>query len=93
VNAANERGCYCGLWETDPGHMESQGLPRGFCGFCDTCGRPGHMRHFPGASPYTGAWCDKHYQMTAWLHPMGFYARFLYGGIAVLGVILWWALR
>jgi hypothetical protein len=39
---ANRRGCYCGLWDTDPQFLEGQGIPRGYCGLCQTCGRPGH---------------------------------------------------
>lgn len=93
LDAANERGCYCGLWEKDPSHFEAEGLPRGFCGKCQTCGRPGHTRHFPGSVPSTGCWCDSHYRLISFIHPMGFNAKFLYGGVVVLGVILWWVLR
>jgi hypothetical protein len=45
----NERGCYCGIWEKNPAHFESEGIPRGYCGLCEKCGRPGHTRQFPGA--------------------------------------------
>jgi len=31
----------------------------GFCGTCEECNEPGHIQHFPGPVPYTGAWCDK----------------------------------
>jgi len=65
-----DRGCYCGLWDRDPAALESRGVPRGFCGHCQTCGQPGHTRHFPGGVPFTGCWCDKHYQRLAWLHPL-----------------------
>jgi len=49
--STNEKGdCYCCLWETDPQIFIDQGVPEGYCGFCDTivkgkvCGKPGHMR-------------------------------------------------
>ena len=42
------RKCYC-----QPGASH--------CGKCQVCGRPGHVCHFPGPLPYTGAWCDAHY--------------------------------
>ncbi len=57
------RGCYCAiLKEKAPELLESRGLPPGFCGICEKCGAPGHICHFPGAVPYTGAWCDRHYR-------------------------------
>src|SRR5690242_9745416 len=69
------RGCYCGVWETSPQTYETLGYPRGFCGICERCGQPGHTRHFPGAVPYTGSWCDYHYWMLFWTDlrsPFGF---------------------
>ena len=35
-------------------------IPMGYCGLCDVCGEPGHMRAHP-KSPTTGAWCDNHW--------------------------------
>jgi hypothetical protein len=35
-----------------------QGIPEGFCGICEVCGKPGHAQHYPGSVPYTGAWCE-----------------------------------
>ena len=67
---AKDRGCYCDLWNRDPATLESRGVPRGFCGHCQTCGQPGHTRHFPGGVPFTGCWCDKHYRRLSWLHPL-----------------------
>jgi hypothetical protein len=63
---ARRRGCYCELWDTDSQVYESRGLPRGYCGFCERCGQPGHVRHFPGSVPYTGSWCDAHYRRLVW---------------------------
>ena len=59
---AKARGCYCGLWDKEPGFLREQGLPEGFCGKCETCGKPGHTQHFPGPVPYTGSWCESHYR-------------------------------
>ena len=51
--------CYCDLWTTNPEHLQEQGLPPGFCGFCDVCGEPGHtIAH--SNRPTTGAWCEEH---------------------------------
>jgi|ERR1051326_2401842 hypothetical protein len=25
---------------------------------CELCGNPGQLRHYPGAVPYTGVWCN-----------------------------------
>ena len=65
----NKRGCYCGLWEKNPAFYETRGVPRGYCGFCMKCGKPGHTRHFPGAVPFTGCWCDFHYRVASIIHP------------------------
>lgn len=83
----NERGCYCDLWDKDPEHFESRGIPPGYCGFCQTCGRPGHTRHFPGAVPYTGCWCDYHYRLTSVIHPLGSVGTLIYGGGLLVGII------
>jgi hypothetical protein len=55
LSEPNERGCYC-----KPGDVS--------CGPCERCGAPGHMRHFPGAVPVTGAWCDRCYGIVAIRH-------------------------
>ena len=89
----NERGCYCGLWEKDPAYLESQGIPRGYCGKCQSCGKPGHTMHFPGMVPYTGSWCDSHYRLLAVVHPLGWYGKWFYGSLFVLGYVAWWNLR
>ena len=48
--------CYCESIAKEA--LKSQGVPKGYCGFCEVCEQPGHIQHFPGAAPYTGAWCD-----------------------------------
>ena len=62
TDSENPRGCQCGLWKKDPAFLEDLKVPRGYCGFCETCGKPGHTRHFPGSMPYTGCWCDHHHR-------------------------------
>ena len=84
----NERGCYCDIWDKNPEFYESRGVPRGYCGFCQTCGQPGHTRHFPGTSPYTGCWCDKHYRRLSFIHPLGTYGTLIYGAI-VLAIVVY----
>lgn len=64
---SEERNCYCGEGETS-------------CGTCERCGAPGHTRHFPGARPYTGAWCDRCYGIVGWTDP----ARWLQLGCLLL---------
>jgi hypothetical protein len=61
IERAKLRGCYCGLWDSDPKHCRDHGFPEGFCGHCDVCGKPGHLRQHPAPIGYTGAWCDEHY--------------------------------
>jgi hypothetical protein len=81
------RHCYCGLWRKDPSVLEAQGIPRGFCGLCDRCGEPGHTRHFPGALPYTGSWCDMHYRRLSLLHPAAQAGSFIWLGVAIAIVL------
>ena len=38
-----------------------EGLPKGYCGICEVCGKWGHTHAHP-TLPTTGAWCDEHYQ-------------------------------
>ena len=76
--------CYCTLWEKDPKILESQGVPRGYCGMCDSCGQPGHLRHAPISMPYTGAWCDACYQKAVWRGLINWLLFF-----AVVGIVLW----
>lgn len=85
----NPRGCYCGLWEKEPEYLKRQGVPEGFCGFCDTCKKPGHTRHFPGSSPVTGCWCDVHYRRVALFHPLGVYGKRLWSCALLILVLLW----
>ena len=64
VESTNPHGdCYCGLWEKSPQTLIDQGVPEGYCGLCSVsgCGRPGHIRHYPGPVPVTLCWCDEHY--------------------------------
>jgi len=83
----HEGFCYCNLWDTDPKVLQEQGVPSGYCGLCNVCGKPGHTMHFPGAVPYTASWCKFHYYRAMILHPMGSIGIFLWG-LIVLGVIV-----
>ncbi len=85
----NDRNCYCGLWDTHPETLMQEGIKRGYCGICQTCGRPGHTRHFPGKSPVTGSWCDTHYRRLAWIHPLGWYGAQLYPVLGIILVVMW----
>jgi len=60
AKSKNKRGCYCGSF--DEVYLEEKQIPRGYCGFCSSCGKPGHLRHAPGIAPYTDAWCDSCYK-------------------------------
>ncbi len=70
------RACYC-----RPGQSH--------CASCQVCGRAGHLQHFPGAAPYTGAWCDWHYRRLMVLHPNGRIGGLLYPAVFV-GLIICW---
>ena len=50
------RHCYCFIRNYDPKILK--GIPEGYCGLCDECGKPGHTRAY-GA--FTGTWCDEHW--------------------------------
>jgi hypothetical protein len=51
--------CFCSEREKDPRSFSH--VPDGFCGFCDICGEPGHVRPHP-TEAFTGAWCDEHWR-------------------------------
>lgn len=89
----DQRDCYCGLDSSTRTATATSNAPPGFCGICEVRGQPGHTRHFPGAAPVTGSWCDLHYRRTSWLHPMGRYGRWLYSGIALMVLLIAIALR
>ncbi|HKI62480.1 MAG TPA: hypothetical protein VKA31_09325, partial [Mariprofundaceae bacterium] len=76
---AAKLGCYCTIWDKNPAFLEKQNIPPGYCGLCDKCGKPGHTRHFPGAAPFTGTWCERHYRQAMILHPLGRIGILLYG--------------
>jgi hypothetical protein len=84
----NKRNCYCGLREYHPNILDQDGVPPGFCGFCEICKKPGHTRHFPGASPVTGCWCDRHYRWISIVHPLGFYGKYLLASIIIIIFLL-----
>lgn len=89
VTRDTARGCYCGICHTHPELFREQRLPEGFCGWCEKCGKPGHARHFPGAVPYTGAWCDRHYSLMQWYDPRTHRGCLIWAGLllAVVGAI------
>jgi len=87
-DSSHEYDCYCGLWDKNPAYLESRGIPRGYCGFCQRCGKPGHLRHFPGAVPFTGCWCDRHYRLLSIFHPLGSRGFVVYGALIALGLWL-----
>jgi len=54
--------CYCSERESNPELAQSlKNIPEGYCGLCDICGEPGHMRAHPRLST-TGVWCEQHWQ-------------------------------
>ncbi len=64
------RGCWCG-----PGDAH--------CSTCEVCGRPGHLRHFPGSAPVTGSWCTLHYWRLKVLSPSGSVGFWLWLAVAL----------
>jgi hypothetical protein len=91
--SSDERDCYCSLWQSKPSVLEAQGLSPGYCGRCMTCGEPGHLRHHPGAVPFTGAWCDRHYRRLAWLHPLAWRGTLLWLGTVLVLIGAWYLRR
>lgn len=55
--------CFCSLRDKDPNYYSKQGIPDGFCSLCNICKKPGHACHVPAPLPYTGGWCDEHFQL------------------------------
>ena len=66
--AGAQRRCYCK--SSHPELWRERGIPEGFCGICERCGKPGHTQHFPGPLPYTGAWCDRCVKIVALTWPL-----------------------
>jgi len=54
---------------------------------CDSCGRPGGVNHFPGISPTSGVWCDKHLARLRWLHPLGERGRFVWMALLAIAFL------
>lgn len=76
----NARGCYCGI--LNPEVLEQNGVPKGYCGLCDECGQPGHLRH--GFSvPATQVWCD-----ACWRIHIQWVLKRYAAAIAVIAVII-----
>jgi hypothetical protein len=69
------------------------GLPPTHDSRCEVCGRSGQVRHFPGASPTSGTWCEAHYRRLLWLSPLGHYGRWVWlaGLYAAAAVFVWLA--
>lgn len=63
----SSRNCYCREDRPPP-----PGVPPGYCGICRICDAPGHARHHPGYLPYTGAWCDAHYDQMQQIYARAF---------------------
>jgi hypothetical protein len=67
----------------NPSVLEKQNVPRGYCGLCEKCRKPGHLRHFPGAVPASLAFCDLHYQRIRWIHPLGSRGIFVWSSLII----------
>jgi hypothetical protein len=88
--------CYCQERESNPELAENmKNIPKGYCGICEICGKPGHMRAHP-REPTTGAWCDEHWNDLTKYRIFTFgdivQALFFLGilGIAVFALIRFW---
>jgi hypothetical protein len=88
--AAEGEDCYCDLRRTNPGVLEKQGVPLGYCGIC-SCGAPGHVRHYPGPVPVSGAWCDDCYSCLP-ATPLVTKLFYLFLSLIAGGLLLVWLL-
>ena len=53
---------YCIELEATQTNLEDENAPpKGYCAWCQSCERPGHVRQYPGSVPYSGSWCDDCY--------------------------------
>ena len=94
LKSTNPSGdCHCDLWDRNPEHFRKEGIPEGYCGFCDSivggkeCGKPGHIRHYPGPRPVTACWCDEHYEFAATGCNAVAWALGLFASASFLGLI------
>lgn len=58
MDTENAKNCHCDLWEKDPQTLKDQGIPKGYCGICEFCQKPGHTMTHPGR-PCSVSWCDQ----------------------------------
>lgn len=77
--------CYCDLWEKEDMRQDflRRGVPPGFCGLCERCGRPEHLRLLPG-SAQTRCLCFRH----RLLHYAGIFAS----PFNIYGLATWFGL-
>lgn len=53
--------CYCKERESNPKLADTmEDIPKGYCGLCEICGKPGHTCAHPRLAT-TGTWCDEHW--------------------------------
>lgn len=83
--------CYC---DTSPEEIRARNpgreVPKGFCGFCERCDAPGHVRLRRRPFLHTGVWCDRclsTVQVERFLRSGWFKALALAAGIAAW--LLW----
>jgi hypothetical protein len=88
--------CYCKERVSNPKLAEEmKGIPIGYCGLCDICGKPGHMRAHPRL-PTTGRWCDEHWNelMTYRIITFGDIAQYVFYtviiGISIYSIVSAW---
>ncbi len=82
--------CYCSERESNPRLAEElKDIPEGYCGICEVCGRPGHLRAHPRA-PTSGAWCDAHWEelSSRRIFTLGDVVRVVYLVVVVVGTVL-----
>jgi len=85
-----KQDCYCDSLNDQ--YLKENSIPKGFCGICEICKKPGHTQHFPGAVPYTGAWCNECLQIVAKNHKIRsviFMALFLLVISLIIGGVIW----
>ncbi len=80
IKTENNPTCYCEERKNNPEGYRS--IPEGYCGICDVCGEPGHMRAHPHYAT-TGAWCDEHWNDIISGRTFGLHEMILYVLVAI----------
>ena len=90
--AENSPTCYCEEREKHPGGFLE--IPEGYCGICDVCGKPGHMRAHPHYAT-SGAWCDEHWADVVSGRSFGLHELlwYIFVALSTCAIVVYWIIK